>query len=504
MAIAAGLMVPVVPGVAQASTVQAAQQSEYELPPFSTRIVFFAGGNEVNNVSVFGNGAGVRVVDTAGISAGPGCIQIDPVTADCPQRSADAPIRSFSASLGNLDDRLVNDSDLADFPTEEDFEGFGSTRFFGSGGDGNDDLTGSNVDNDSLGGGPGDDVTRGRGGDDSLFEGAFTDDGDQRTPDGADRLFGGAGADSMDGGTDNDLVDGESGDDSVDGGTGPDAINGGAGIDFLRYSQDVVDFETRRTDRGITRNGAGIGVTLNDAAATTANGQPGENDTISGIEDVQGTVGRDTLNGSQSGNILIGGDGDDLITGFGGNDNLMGGRDADDIRAQDGLVDRVNCGGPQPGDRAAVDSIDQVGSCPEVGQGLNVAPAPAGPPVVIREPVPTTPPRVKAQRFTATLRPKRDRRAPFRFTVSGKLTAPAGVRPADACAGRVSVQIKAIRKTISTRRRTLSAACTYKSTVTFRNRKRFAGRSSLSIRVRFLGNPRILPVKLKPLKARVR
>lgn len=113
--------------------------------------------------------------------------------------------------------------------------------------------------------------------------------------------------------------------------------------------------------------------------------------------------------------------------------------------------------------------------------------------------------RVKAKRITAKLRPKRDRRAPYRFTVAGRVTLPSGLTRAQGCGqGRVSVQYKAGRKTISTRRARLTQSCTYRSTVRFKNAKRFGGRRKLTVRVRFLGNDRLRPERVKTLAPRVR
>ena len=113
--------------------------------------------------------------------------------------------------------------------------------------------------------------------------------------------------------------------------------------------------------------------------------------------------------------------------------------------------------------------------------------------------------RVKASRITAKLRPSRDRRAPYRFTVTGRVTLPSGVTPAQGCGqGRFSLQYKAGRKTVSTRRASLSRTCTYRSTVRFKNRKRFGRRTKLTLRVRFLGNDRLASQAVRTLRPRVR
>ena len=92
-----------------------------------------------------------------------------------------------------------------------------------------------------------------------------------------------------------------------------------------------------------------------------------------------------------------------------------------------------------------------------------------------------------AARLSARTTPGRDRRAPYRFTTTGRLTLPAGVTAAQACRGTVTVQIKAGRKTVSSRRVKLRPDCTYRSRVTFRNPQRLRPRTLRRI-VRFGGN----------------
>jgi hypothetical protein len=117
---------------------------------------------------------------------------------------------------------------------------------------------------------------------------------------------------------------------------------------------------------------------------------------------------------------------------------------------------------------------------------------------------------VRVSRFTspgvsARTTPARDRRRPFRFTTSGRVRVPAGVSRSGTCAGgRVSVQLKAARKTISTRRVALTSTCAYRSRVTFRSRKRFPRSGRLTVRVRFLGNAVLGPRRAKTAVVRTR
>lgn len=101
------------------------------------------------------------------------------------------------------------------------------------------------------------------------------------------------------------------------------------------------------------------------------------------------------------------------------------------------------------------------------------------------------------------VRPHRDRRAPYRFTTTGTISPPAGVSRTAACAGQVTVQVKAGRKTISTRRARVTPACRFRSSVSFGDRQRFDGRRSLRFLVRFTGNAVLARRSAKPRSIRV-
>ena len=115
-----------------------------------------------------------------------------------------------------------------------------------------------------------------------------------------DELRGGAGNDTLLGGAGNDFLGGAAGD---------DILNGGAGIDTAAYGL------------------AGAAVTVDLAAGTATGG--GGNDTLTGIEVVNGSAFNDVLRGDGGDNTLNGNDGNDFLIGRGGNDTLNGGNGID-------------------------------------------------------------------------------------------------------------------------------------------------------------------------------
>jgi hypothetical protein len=78
------------------------------------------------------------------------------------------------------------------------------------------------------------------------------------------------------------------------------------------------------------------------------------------------------------------------------------------------------------------------------------------------------------------------------------------MQPSQACqGGRVAVQVKAGRTTISTRRARLRRDCSYRVTVTFRKRSRLGREGRLRFRARFLGNDALRPKRGRLRTARV-
>lgn len=121
-------------------------------------------------------------------------------------------------------------------------------------------------------------------------------------------------------------LDGGDGNDTL---TGPGALTGGEGNDLLKpttpatsaaggVGSDRVSYEMVATPLGIvlTPNG---GITVDGMATAT------------GIEEVEGGAGDDTLVGDDSANVLAGGAGDDTIDGRGAADDLDGGTGSDTV-----------------------------------------------------------------------------------------------------------------------------------------------------------------------------
>jgi hypothetical protein len=138
-------------------------------------------------------------------------------------------------------------------------------------------------------------------------------------------------------------------------------------------------------------------------------------------------------------------------------------------------------------------------------------PPPPGPPPApgVTPPPPPPPPPASAivrrkGKLSARVTPSRDTRAPYRFRTTGTLTLPSGITKSVGCSGRVSVQVKRGRSTISTRRATLTKSCTFSSRVSFANRRRFGKATRLRFTARFLGNARVLPVTATSRYGRIR
>jgi hypothetical protein len=307
----------VAPGVAHAANVTAPEPTAG-----SPRVLTYtAVAGETNQPTFTREGANVVVRDPSATLVGASPCTGGGATVVCP----DAPTRITQLTM-TLDD--MPDTVVVNIPDV-------TTSIVG--GAGKDTITGSDGGNDVIDGAAEEDTISGRGGDDSLYDSI-----DDAAP---NHMFGGAG------------------DDSLRSGAGADQLDGGDGFDTATYANRGPDAAS------------GVRVVLAGGIATGA-GAPGENDTLTGIENLQGSGRNDTLVGDDGANIIQGLDGDDAITGGKGVDLLYGGAGNDAIDALDQTFDRVSCGGPQAGDTASVDDIDQLAGCPAAGAGVTVTAVP--------------------------------------------------------------------------------------------------------------------------------
>ncbi|MBT9098872.1 hypothetical protein KFZ76_14270 [Methylovulum psychrotolerans] len=122
-----------------------------------------------------------------------------------------------------------------------------------------------------------------------------------------DTLTGSTANNVLDGGAGNDSLNGGDGDDSLRGDAGNDSINGGNGVDTVHYATAT----------------AGVVVNLGLTGAQNTGGAG--IDTLSNIENLNGSAYNDTLTGSAANNSLWGGTGNDVLNGGLGNDVLAGG-----------------------------------------------------------------------------------------------------------------------------------------------------------------------------------
>jgi hypothetical protein len=180
-------------------------------------------------------------------------------------------------------------------------------------------------------------------------------------------------------------LDGGSGDDTIVGGNGSDVLRGGGGRDRMigRRGADIFednDLDRDHFDRDVYRGGRGRDLVSYSGRARRVSvdlgrhrgGQKRERDAISGIEDVEGGDGGDSLTGDRRANHLDGGIGDDTLRGgrgddrldggaadFGGSDRFSGGPGNDRFSTSDfGFAEageRVSCGS---GDDLIVSSDD--------------------------------------------------------------------------------------------------------------------------------------------------
>lgn len=183
-------------------------------------------------------------------------------------------------------------------------------------------------------------LVNGGAGDDSLVGGSGVDT--IRGGDGNDQVLGGNGNDLVLGDSGADFVSGQAGNDRVQGGAGDDSLVGQAGNDILRgdLGNDHYRFDpngAQGSDVVVEATGAGIDeirfsttvdVTFSLGSASTQVINPNLSIRLTGpdtFENVLGGFGNDTLTGGAGANRLNGGQGDDTLTGGAGADRIVPG-----------------------------------------------------------------------------------------------------------------------------------------------------------------------------------
>lgn len=172
----------------------------------------------------------------------------------------------------------------------------------------------------TLDGGAGDDTVFSGSGADVVIGGDDNDIVNGGT--GNDSLFGGAGNDNLNGSGGDDSLQGEDGIDTVKGGSGNDSLSGGAG-------NDVIDGQGSSGDRLVEQGDVDFTLT-----STTLTGLG--TDSLTSIEQayLTGGDGANELNASgvTIPVTLLGGAGDDILTGGTLGDYIGGGDGTDEVR----------------------------------------------------------------------------------------------------------------------------------------------------------------------------
>jgi hypothetical protein len=98
-------------------------------------------------------------------------------------------------------------------------------------------------------------------------------------------------------------------------------------------------------------------------------------------------------------------------------------------------------------------------------------------------------PKATPRSLTVLVRPRRDRRLPFRYVIRGRLRLPTSVSAAEGCSGRVTIQIQRGKRKLATRRPKLSRSCRYRKVISFRSTRRLrASKGRLRVTTAFRGN----------------
>ncbi|WP_417243157.1 Hint domain-containing protein [Celeribacter sp.] len=217
--------------------------------------------------------------------------------------------------------RLTGEADTVDASLDQS----GATYALGAG-------------DDTFTGGSGNDAVYGGDGADTIALGAGGDYAEGGA--GSDTIYGDAGDDWIVGGTGDDTLYGGDGEDTLSGGSGTDNLSGGSGNDTFEVIEtddvtnlsgdgwwDIADFKEVGTSSGVDITYIGSTSFTYDFNATTATG------TANSIEQIDGTNAGDTIDASANTHDSVYStlDGDDVVLGGSGNEDIYTGDDNDTI-----------------------------------------------------------------------------------------------------------------------------------------------------------------------------
>lgn len=178
---------------------------------------------------------------------------------------------------------------------------------------------------------------------------------------GNDTIYGGAGNDRINGGTGDDQLIGEAGADTLNGGVGADTVDYSAASVPLTISIDGQANDGARGERDAVATdvenvvgGSGNDSITGSTAANDLDGGTGNDSIIGGAGDdaidggtgndsISGGSGNDAVDGGVGNDSLVGGVGDDVIDGGTGNDTISGEIGNDTLDGESGL-DQVDGG----------------------------------------------------------------------------------------------------------------------------------------------------------------
>jgi Ca2+-binding RTX toxin-like protein len=333
------------PAAASASTVHISGTDD---------VVFEADPGEDNVVEIDEQAALLTIEDTAGVTAGAGCAQVDVLQVSCPLAAFDGVFAYLGNGENTLDASLGdsiyvdgsqgaqneiyaytwNGATLVGGPGPDDLDaGPGNDGLYGNGGDDkledgwgidvvqggdDDDEITPDLGNDDIQGGDGFDTVsyRYRGDPQHLSIDNAANDGQDSEADNihtdVERLEGGSGGDEITGSNGADEIAGRGGDDTVRGGAGEDDLDGGSGDDDLHG-----EFDADTIDGGPDQDTIDGGFSGDKLFGGTGN------------DEVNGSIGEDEVSGGPDHDSLLGGAGSDKLSGDAGDDNLQGQAGAD-------------------------------------------------------------------------------------------------------------------------------------------------------------------------------